>query len=34
MYGSKKMKVLWTIISIIAVIAMLFFTVMPMFSTF
>ncbi len=31
MYGSKKMKVLWTVISVIAVFAMLFFTIMPAF---
>lgn len=31
MYGSKKFKAVWVTISIIAVIAMLFFTIMPAF---
>jgi len=31
MYGSKKMKTLWTIITIIGVLAMIFFSVMPAF---
>jgi len=31
MYGSKKFKVLWTIITIVGVLAMIFFTMMPMF---
>ena len=34
MYGSKKLKVLWTIIGIVAVIAMIFFTLLPLFYTF
>ena len=31
MYGSKKIKVLWTVIAIIGVLAMVFFTVYPAF---
>jgi len=34
MYGSKKIKTLWSIIGIIAVIAMVFFTMMPLFYSF
>ena len=31
MFGSKKVKVLWTIISIIGVVAMIFFSMLPAF---
>jgi len=31
MFGSKKMKVLWSVIVIIAVLAMIFFTITPLF---
>ncbi len=31
MYGSKKLKALWTVVAIIGVIAMVFFTMMPLF---
>ncbi len=31
MYGSKKFKALWITISIVAVLAMLFFTIIPVF---
>jgi heme/copper-type cytochrome/quinol oxidase subunit 2 len=30
MYGSKKLKILWTFIAIIGVLAMIFFTMMPL----
>jgi hypothetical protein len=31
MYGNKKIKVLWTVICLIGILAMLSFTVMPAF---
>ncbi|KKW41368.1 MAG: hypothetical protein UY92_C0021G0002 [Candidatus Magasanikbacteria bacterium GW2011_GWA2_56_11] len=31
MYNSKKFKILWTVISLIAVAAMVFFTILPAF---
>ncbi len=31
MYGNKHFKVVWTIISVLAVLAMVFFTILPIF---
>lgn len=31
MFGNKKVKALWTVITIIGVLAMIFFTIMPIF---
>lgn len=31
MYGNKKLKALWIVISIIGIVAMVFFTVAPAF---
>jgi len=31
MYGSKKFKTLWTIITILGVLAMIFFSILPAF---
>jgi len=31
MFGSKQVKVLWTIISIIGILAMIFFSMLPAF---
>jgi len=31
MYNNKKIKLIWTVIAIVGVVAMIFFTIMPAF---